>query len=419
MRKEADDTGPLAELEHWRLLMARFNSILDQVKSKHCKMVISTLNAAKSKVLKVTNQMVTACKHFITNNGMDRIWDQPCAPLIGKLKASMQLYKEYQKSFQKTKKKIDEIPGERPFEFSEMYIFGKFEAFCKRCEKIIDVVNTIEMFSVLTTTRIEGIDPLANKFQVIYANIKKKPYDILDHRKIDFDMDYDEFKKSVYDLECMLQGFLDSCFSKISSSVQALTLLRRFERLNISHLNIEEKYAVILHHFGFELETIRKLYQKNKEDPPVPRDMPPVSGKISWARQLFRRIQQPMDVIKVEVNIMKSPEAKRIIRNYNRMASVLMEFELLYHRAWVKQVDVVKTGLQASLLVRHPETNVLLVNFDPMLLQVIREAECMHKLELEVPSAANVICLSQEKLRNNCDMLKVMGIDYKKSRSQV
>ncbi|XP_033097186.1 dynein heavy chain 5, axonemal-like, partial [Anneissia japonica] len=62
--------------------------------------------------------------------------------------------------------------------------------------------------------------------------------------------------------------------------------------------------------------------------------------------------------------------------------------------------------LQASLLVRHPETNVLLVNFDPMLLQVIREAECMHKLELEVPSAANVICLSQEKLRNNCDMLK-------------
>lgn len=53
MRKEADDTGPLAELEHWRFLMARFHSILEQIKSKKCKMVISTLNAAKSKVLKV------------------------------------------------------------------------------------------------------------------------------------------------------------------------------------------------------------------------------------------------------------------------------------------------------------------------------------------------------------------------------
>ncbi|XP_033110818.1 dynein heavy chain 5, axonemal-like, partial [Anneissia japonica] len=79
----------------------------------------NTSERMTSLFIKVTNQMVTACKHFITNNGMDRIWDQPCAPLIGKLKASMQLYKEYQKSFHKTKKKIDEIPGERPFEFSE------------------------------------------------------------------------------------------------------------------------------------------------------------------------------------------------------------------------------------------------------------------------------------------------------------
>ena len=53
MRKEADDTGPLAELEHWRLLTARFNSIVDQIKNKKCKMVIHVLNVAKSKVLKV------------------------------------------------------------------------------------------------------------------------------------------------------------------------------------------------------------------------------------------------------------------------------------------------------------------------------------------------------------------------------
>ena len=32
MRKEADDTGPLAELEHWRFLEARFNSFLEQLK---------------------------------------------------------------------------------------------------------------------------------------------------------------------------------------------------------------------------------------------------------------------------------------------------------------------------------------------------------------------------------------------------
>ena len=82
--------------------------------------------------------MVTACKNHITNDGMCRIWDQPYEELLGKLKAATRLYKEYQKCFHKIKKKIDEIPGARPFDFSEMYIFGKFDAFCKRIDKVVD-----------------------------------------------------------------------------------------------------------------------------------------------------------------------------------------------------------------------------------------------------------------------------------------
>jgi dynein heavy chain len=42
MRKEADDTGPIAELEHWRNLSARFNFLIEQIKSpriKHCILV--------------------------------------------------------------------------------------------------------------------------------------------------------------------------------------------------------------------------------------------------------------------------------------------------------------------------------------------------------------------------------------------
>ena len=57
MRKEADDTGPLAELEHWRQLMARFNALLDQIKSHKCRMVINIINIARSKVLKVMDRV--------------------------------------------------------------------------------------------------------------------------------------------------------------------------------------------------------------------------------------------------------------------------------------------------------------------------------------------------------------------------
>ena len=38
---------------------------------------------------------------------------------------------------------------------SENYIFGKFDAFCKRLEKIDDMLNTIENLAGLNSIKIE------------------------------------------------------------------------------------------------------------------------------------------------------------------------------------------------------------------------------------------------------------------------
>ena len=53
MRKEADDVGPRAELDHWKKRLARFDSLTACVKSSQFKTVMSILLASKSKVLKV------------------------------------------------------------------------------------------------------------------------------------------------------------------------------------------------------------------------------------------------------------------------------------------------------------------------------------------------------------------------------
>ncbi|MBZ3870329.1 Dynein heavy chain 8, axonemal [Sciurus carolinensis] len=52
MRKEADDSGPLTELEHWKRMSAKFNYIIEQIKGSSCKAVINVLTVAHSKLLK-------------------------------------------------------------------------------------------------------------------------------------------------------------------------------------------------------------------------------------------------------------------------------------------------------------------------------------------------------------------------------
>lgn len=51
----------------------------------------------------------------------------------------IRLYKEYVDSFQKMKIDLQTGP-ERNLDFSEMYIFGKFDTFCKRLNKVRESV---------------------------------------------------------------------------------------------------------------------------------------------------------------------------------------------------------------------------------------------------------------------------------------
>ncbi|KAK3576985.1 hypothetical protein CHS0354_005992 [Potamilus streckersoni] len=486
MRREADDIGPTAELAYWKSRMAKFNNLLEQMKSPRVKAVIGILQVAKSKALrrwkeldgqitdaaneakdnvkylytldkffgplvkctpasmiehipslmnairmiysisqyyntsermtslfvKVTNQMITTCKAYILQ-GVSKIWEHKRPVILQRINECTQLNEEYQKQFQKTKERLRENPNERQFEFSENYIFGKFDTFCKRLERIADIVNTIEMFAGLGDVKIEGIDSIAVRYKTVVDQIKKKNYDILDHRKQEFDTDYLEFKNQIDNLRMLIQGFMDSWFSRSLTTEKEVELLVKFESIGGAQLDMNEKYMKVLMNYGRDLESIRKLYQKYKSEPFIPRNLPPVAGRIAWARQLYRKIEGPMKAFKTKPEILKHPEAKKIVRNYNKMAGVLMEYELLYHRGWCRAVEAAKSGLHASLLLRHPETKELFVNFDPQVVELIQEAKCLQSLNLEVPDAAREMILKEETIKNNNVQLCEMLIEYK------
>ena len=83
-------------------------------------------------LVKVTNQMITACRAYITDSGDHKVWEQDREVVLKKLEDCRLLNREYQQCYERTKAKVANSPDERPFDFSEMYIFGKFNTFCTR-----------------------------------------------------------------------------------------------------------------------------------------------------------------------------------------------------------------------------------------------------------------------------------------------
>ncbi|XP_027537399.1 dynein heavy chain 5, axonemal isoform X11 [Neopelma chrysocephalum] len=380
----------------------------------------NTSEKISSLFVKVTNQMITACKSYIANNDTATIWNQPQERVMEKLQAAIRLKQEYQNCFRKIKENLEQNPAERQFDFSEIYIFGKFETFHRRLVKIIDVFNTMKTYSVLQESKIEGLEGMITKYESIVANMKNKHYNFLDQRKTDFDQDYEEFCREINDLHDQLRIFMDITLENILNTQRALSMLQKFEsRLQIPNLGIDEKYQKTFQNYGHDIETVCKIYSRHKQDPPLARNLPPIAGKILWARHLFHRIQEPMETFQRHPAVLQTPDGKRIIRNYNKVAKVLMKFEVIYHREWLQQIELIKRGLQATLLVKAPETGELFVNFDPQILTLIRETDCMAHMCLEIPPFASIIQHQRDWYKKIVNNLHVMLAEYKRIKLKI
>ena len=79
------------------------------------------------------------------------------------------------------------------------------------------------------------------------------------------------------------------------------------------------------------------------------------------------------------------------MKTYNKIGYTLIAFESLWRTKWINEVDKAKVGLQATLIIRHPDNNKLYVNFDSEILTLIRETKCLSRIGIEIPEAAKIV----------------------------
>lgn len=135
------------------------------------------------------------------------------------------------------------------------------------------------------------MEPLLEKFRSIVKEFRLKRHDLLDYHNNKFDRDYVEFNVKISDLEASLQQFINQSFSNIKSIEHSLQLLKKFQSIlqrdNLK-TDLDSRLNTVFQAYGTELDTVQQLYEREKHDPPIPRNLPPVAGNITWSRHLLK-----------------------------------------------------------------------------------------------------------------------------------
>lgn len=117
------------------------------------------------------------------------------------LGSCIELFEAYKFNYEKTKNRLKEMTKAKQFDFSEQAIFNKFELFCRRVGKLMELFGTIKQFKALEKHNLEGIEPIVQKFDKTVAEFKKKGHKLLDFLNGLFDKDYVEFNVEVSNVE--------------------------------------------------------------------------------------------------------------------------------------------------------------------------------------------------------------------------
>lgn len=151
------------------------------------------------------------------------------------------------------------MPKGKQFEFSPNQIFGKFDLFCRRVSKLIELFGTIQQFRTLEKHNLENIGGILSTFTGYVQAFKKKNHKLLDYHNNTFDRDFVEFNVDVSSVETELQQYIDKNFEVITSIEDSLKLLRKFHailmRENLRN-SLSSKYTILFHNYGLEIHQI-------------------------------------------------------------------------------------------------------------------------------------------------------------------
>ncbi|XP_047354238.1 dynein axonemal heavy chain 5 isoform X2 [Vespa velutina] len=363
----------------------------------------NTSERTSSLMIKITNQMIVACRDYVTKRGKETIWGQDRMAVRSRLKHCLRLNKSYRETYRLVR--CSPAVTEQEFSFSETHVFGRFDSFCARIRKILTMFDLIEDYQNLFERRMEGLllgESLEDAMKIFDESKQiatTKSYDYLDPRNFEFDTDYDEFMVKTDNLKENIGDIIEKNYADVWETPQGIRFLTRFEKVSkkIPLTKLEEKYNIVIKYCDREIERILKLFKKQRDDPPLPRHMPPIAGRVTWANSLIVHLNELTTSVTSHPVLKTLPLTGDLEKRYAQALVVLNQYRSDISEVWTHQNSwIIEDCLKRSLLAIDQKTGKIKVNLESRIILLFREADCLAKLNFNIPIVALTILAKRD-----------------------
>jgi len=374
-------------------------------------------------VREICNALIKQSCGYVSGEEIFRLIDENEAGLaVEKLKTTLKVCGTFKSTYFDYKATANAECAANPWRIQNNALFVRLDTFLERCHDILDLTQTIVQFSQLGEIEVGGtkgktlttsVQQIYSDFNTAVASFENVKYDIMDVNAKRFDDDFYEFRCTIKELERRLGSILIQAFDDSGTIYGRFKLLDSFEGLlerPIIQDELEKKHVMLVQQYGVDLKSIQELFLAQRETPPIPVNLPPVAGSITWCRGIMQRANIPMQKLQMlHRSVLEREEAKEVTKVHENIYESLNEYVSMKVTEWSHNVESSSQAkLKLPLLRRVAETGLLAVNFDPDLVALLREVKYFLLLGLPVPESAQQIFKKAEVFRTQTGNLELI-----------
>uniref|UniRef100_A0A0A9XH06 Dynein heavy chain 5, axonemal n=1 Tax=Lygus hesperus TaxID=30085 RepID=A0A0A9XH06_LYGHE len=359
---------------------------------------------------KVTNQMISACANYITDDNRSSLWKLPKSVVLQRITDCMRLYLDYcliYHDMEQRAKLGGHNSGKEAFAGSDIFVIGKFLTFKNRLAKIADILSTRLAFSVLEDSRIKGVNKVARRVKRAYEVFPKTNHNLMDYRDVRFDNDYAQFKEKIAEQEYALQALMYRTLSASPNMPVWCLYVKRWNKIPLDCLKMELVASHAYNLYMTEITKLRDLYNKRRRNPGIPKLIAPVAARLIWIQALTSRITQPLEVMKSCKIDSSLPWTPTGIKVFNALLKTFCLFEMIHREVVYKKFALVRIKMTQPLLKSYPKKGYK-INFHPVIREFFDETKHIYIAGHPISSAQYLDMQLMERMVWSYEMLTIL-----------